>query len=233
VALNIGGIANLTAIPAAASPNQIIAFDTGPGNMVIDAAVSILTRGKQTYDRDGRLAARGRAHGPTLRALLSAKYFALPPPKSCGREEFGEPFTRALLKRLARVSPALTIADTIATLTAFTGASVADAIARFAPPLAAATLSGFSRRKTQKLAGDLIASGGGTKNRALMRVIADHIAPLGYALSTSDDHGVPSQAKEAIAFAVLAYESYHARPANLPSATGASRAAILGKLSRA
>ncbi len=215
VVLNLGGIANVTVLPPHAAAEQVIAFDTGPANMIIDACVEALNAGKRHYDTDGKLAAKGRAKTDVVEDLMANRYFALAPPKSAGREEFGREFARGFLKRMARFRTE----DVIATATAFTAESVAFSIDRFAP------------RVEKAGSADLIASGGGTRNPTLMRMLAERVASLGYKLITTDSLGLPSQAKEAVAFAVLAHETWHKRPANLPSATGASRPAILGKVS--
>ncbi len=204
VALNIGGIANITVIPAAANPDEIIAFDTGPGNMIIDALVAHKTKGRQRYDRDGRIAHRAHIHTRMLEAMMSDPYFALDPPKSSGREQFGREFASGL------IATGLPIDDLIATATEFTAQSIAQAIQ-------------FPNMK------ELIASGGGIHNRQIMRRLRDLLPEL--ALSTTADHGIDPDAKEAIAFAVLAHEFVQGRPANLPSATGARHPAMLGKSS--
>lgn len=205
VALNIGGIANVTAIPAGAGPDQVIAFDTGPGNMILDALAARFSGGRWKYDRDGRMAARGHPDRKLLEELLSDPYFRRPPPKSAGREQYGEAFVTALLGR------GLAPEDLTATATAFTAASIALGIHRFAGR-----------------PDELIVSGGGLRNPQVMA----HLAGLlpGVRLRTSNDLGIDSDAKEAIAFAVLAYESYHRRASNLPSATGARQSQILGKV---
>ncbi len=211
VALNIGGIANLTAIPAGAAASDVIAFDTGPGNMVIDAVTEALL-GK-SYDRDGRVAARGRVIDAVLKAILREAFFCARPPKTAGREEFGREFVERFLRRCRR-APA---EDMVATATALTARSIADAIRRFA----------LRRGRF----GELIASGGGTKNRTLMSMLEAELTPLGLRLRRPEEFGIPSDAKEAVAFAVMAYETWHQRPSNVPSATGAKRAAVLGKIS--
>ncbi len=216
VVLNLGGIANITILPPGARPQDVLAFDTGPGNMVIDACVDALTKGKYTYDPEGRLAAQGKIDETVLGRALRHRFFRLPPPKSAGREEFGADYARSLLQRLSGRGSE----DVIATATAITAASIAHAIRNHAP-------------SADSVSGELIVSGGGTRNLTLLRTIEERVNPLGYKLITTDALGLPSQAKEAVAFAVLAYESWHRRPANLPSATGARRAAILGKISHA
>lgn len=210
VALNIGGIANLTAIPAGGRPEDVIAFDTGPGNMVIDALAQRYTRGRWKCDRDGRLARRGRLNRALLHRLLSAPYYRQPPPKSAGREQYGAEFLRRLLR--SRVRPH----DLIATATVLTAATIAIGIERFVRP----------RMRVD----DVIVSGGGAHNPQILGQLAALLP--GVNLISSGDLGVDVDAKEAIAFAVLAYQSWHGHPANLPAATGARRPVVLGKLSR-
>lgn len=208
---NIGGIANLTAIPAGATPEDVIAFDTGPGNMVVDQLMQILF-GKP-FDRDGLIARRGTVLQPLLEEWLKAPYFRLRPPKTAGREQFGSEYVGALLRRRGRASKP----DLITTATALTAQSIARALAAFVLP-------GSAYR-------DYIVSGGGSRNKTLMRMLATETSRLGLRLRPSGDFGVPSQAKEAVAFALLAYQTWHRRPGNIPSATGAARPAVLGKVS--
>ena len=221
-ALNLGGIANITAIRAGASLDDIIAFDTGPGNMVIDALAGELYGA--SCDRDGRIAASGRVLEDVLKEFLRGRFFSQPPPKTAGREQFGREFVREFEQACKsthsrRKTPSVHNQDVIATATAFTARSIADAIERHLP----------ARGKFR----EVIASGGGTRNPTLMAMLANALSQLGLALRTSDEFGMPSEAKEAVAFAVLAYETWHRRPSNVPSATGAKRAAVLGKISYA
>ena len=216
IAQNIGGIANLTAIPAGASPRQVIAFDTGPGNMVIDAVMENAF-GKR-YDRDGKIAASGCTLDHVIARLLRAPFFALKPPRTAGREEFGREYVRQFLKLCGRASKA----DVVATATALTARSIAGAVRGFVVP----RFSSTSPR-------ELIVSGGGAKNPTLMAWLRNELSPLRVGLRFSDEFGVPAEAKEAVAFALLAYETWRRRPSNLPSATGAKRPAILGKISYA
>ena len=166
VALNVGGIANVTVIPAGASPDQVIAFDTGPGNMIIDALSSHFSGGRQSCDRDGRIAASGHVDRKLLRELLGPGYFRQPPPKSAGREEYGKEFVAALLRR------GLASQDLIATATAFTAASIAAAIRRFGtsdgstPGVKKARSTGTS---AGRLPDEIIVSGGGLRNPAVDR----------------------------------------------------------------
>jgi anhydro-N-acetylmuramic acid kinase len=214
IAQNIGGIANLTAIPANAKPGQVVAFDTGPGNMVIDAVTERLFG--QRYDRDGRIAASGRVLDRVVAQSMQASFFRHQPPKTAGREEFGRAFAKEFLRRCGRADKR----DVVATATALTARSIADAVRRFV----------FRKRGRYS---EMIVSGGGANNPTLMAMLRNEIAPLGIALRFSDEFGVPTEAKEAVAFAVVAYETWHRRPSNVPSATGAKRPAILGKISYA
>jgi anhydro-N-acetylmuramic acid kinase len=214
IAQNIGGIANLTAIPAGARLEQVIAFDTGPGNMVIDAVMDALFG--RRYDRDGRIAGAGRVLDGVVAQLMRTPFFAQKPPRTAGREEFGG----AYVSRFLRLCRGADRADVVATATALTARSITGALQRFV------------LRKQARFR-EMIVSGGGAKNPTLMAMLRNQIAPLGIALRCSDEFGLPSEAKEAVAFAVLAYETWHRRPSNVPSATGAKRAAILGKISYA
>jgi len=211
---NIGGIANLTAIPRSASPEQVLAFDTGPGNMVIDAVTE--QRFGKPYDRDGTIAASGTVLETVVNQELRAPFFRHKPPKTAGREEFGREFVREFLKHCGRAESR----DVVATATALTARSIADALNRFVILRHGA----FS---------EMIVSGGGAKNSTLMAMLADAITRLGLQLRSSDEFGLPSEAKEAAAFALLAYQTWNRRPSNVPSATGAKTAAILGKISYA
>ena len=250
VSLNLGGIANITVIPANAKPSQVFAFDTGPANMLIDALVQHFTRGRERFDKDARLARSGQINPPLLKVLLQDPYLKLKPPKSTGREYFGAAYIKKLLVlgRRYQAKPN----DLIHTATAFTAASVADALHRFVLPI--------------HRIHELIVSGGGAHNPLLfgqlsvlakVRSPAENFTALlkkdfaqtlaapaqvlprqtkqGSFMSVlaSSQFAMPVDAKEAFAFALLAYETFHQRPANLPSATGASGPAILGKISYA
>jgi anhydro-N-acetylmuramic acid kinase len=207
VALNIGGIANITAIPPGGSASDVIAFDTGPGNMVVDQLIKLFTRGKQTFDRGGQVASIGRVDRVLLNNLLRRSYFREKPPKTAGREQYGKEFVNDLRETGLRYP------DLIATATAFTAATIAVGIQRFV------------RFKVD----ELIVSGGGVHNRTLMAYLQAFLP--GVKLRVSDEFGVNSDAKEAIAFAMLAHETWQKRPSNLPSATGARRPVVLGKVS--
>jgi anhydro-N-acetylmuramic acid kinase len=214
---NIGGIANLTAIPARATPAAIIAFDTGPGNMIIDAVAQKLFN--QPFDRNGAFARRGRVLAPELKAALRHPFFRLPPPRTAGREQFGREFAAAFLADCRKTSRKPE--DAIATATAFTAESIARSYQQFVMP----------HMKTRAV--DYIVSGGGARNRTLMSMISNHLAPLGCQVSGSADFGLPVEAKEAAAFALLAWQTWHHLPGNVPAATGAARPVILGQVTYA
>ena len=218
---NLGGIANLTAIPAAAEAEDVIAFDTGPGNMISDALTQEFFH--RPFDRDGRIAARGRVIPGLIEKILRQPFFHQSPPRTAGREQFGRAFVRDFI-RLCRTRPDATPADMVATATALTAISIAQSIERFVP-------STKNKKLKTKNFEELILSGGGTKNRTLLQMISSAVAPLKLKVILSDSLGLPSQAKEAIAFALLAYQTWNRRPGNLPSATGAERPAVLGKIS--
>jgi anhydro-N-acetylmuramic acid kinase len=221
---NIGGIANLTAIPAGASLEKLIAFDTGPGNMVIDAVMEELFR--KRYDRNGKVAASGRVLEEVIAQLLRASFFRQKPPRTAGREEFG----REYIGQFLRLCRGASKPDVVATATALTAHSIADSVKRFvAPKFAPPSKAGRGERNSHQM----IVAGGGAKNPTLMAMLHDAIAPLGISLHFSDEFGIPAEAKEAVAFALLAHETWHRRPSNVPSATGAKRPAILGKISYA
>jgi anhydro-N-acetylmuramic acid kinase len=210
VAVNIGGIANLTAIPPNTNTDRVIAFDTGPGNMVIDQLVSRITQGGQTYDRDGTIAAAGEIDPKLLAKLLRDKYFRAKPPKTAGREQYGSEFVSKLL------DTELSSEDLIATATALTAESIAAAVRNFVLP--------------EMRVDEVFASGGGTHNPTLMRMLRKALDPIPVKYTT--EVGLDVDAKEAIAFALMAYETAHARPSNVPMATGAKHPVVLGKLTQ-
>lgn len=209
VLLNIGGIANVTYLPAGAGLEGIKAFDTGPGNMLLDGAVQRLTEGALGYDKDGALAARGRVHSDLLTELMRHPFIRKAPPKSTGREEFGEAFLGKILGIAKKKG--LSMEDLLATLTAFTVESIVENSRLF--------LGEFE---------ELIASGGGAKNRTLMRALKERLA--GVKVTTTQEYGIPVEAKEALGFAILAYQALKGRPNNVPAATGAKRPVVLGKI---
>lgn len=212
---NLGGIGNLTAIPAGASPDQVIAFDTGPGNMVIDAVTEHLFA--QPFDRNGRIAAHGRPIESVVGRALRGSFFQQKPPRTAGREQFGREFSRQLIYWCRKSGQAAAKQDIVATATELTAASISQSLRRWIVP--------------KHRFHDFIVSGGGANNGTLMRMLQEQLSPLGLKLRHSDEFGVPSEAKEAIAFAVLAYQTWHHQPGNIPAATGANRSAILGKIS--
>jgi anhydro-N-acetylmuramic acid kinase len=211
VVQNLGGIANLTAIPAGAGAERVLAFDTGPGNMVIDACMERLFG--EPCDRDGRVAARGRVLEPVLTEVLKLPFFQQPPPRSAGREQFGREFVARFLRRCGRARKE----DVIATATRLTARSIEEALRRF-------VLQEDAYR-------EFVVSGGGAANPTLLNMIQAEIVNLGLVMRRSEDFGLPRAAKEAVAFALLAYQTWHRQPSNVPAATGAERPAILGKVS--
>jgi anhydro-N-acetylmuramic acid kinase len=211
VALNLGGIANVTVLERGAPLERATAWDTGPGNMLIDAFVSARTGGAESFDRDGNYALRGRAHEAVVADVIAreAFYLALPPPKSTGRERFGA----MLLDAHAALFAPLSLEDGCATLAALTVATICDSLSAYGPARAR-----------------VVASGGGTHNGKLMAMLRERLERTGSSLETSDARGIPGDAKEAMAFAVLGYETLRGRPASLPGATGASKPAVLGAI---
>ncbi len=208
--LNLGGVASLTAIPASAGPERVLGFDTGPGNMVIDGLVSQITGGREAFDHDGRYARRGKIRQELLEKLMAHPFLLTPPPKSCGREEFGRPFLEGILKEHAGVPKD----DLVATVTRFTAESIAAACRRFVLP--------------QNVYEEAIVSGGGARNSFLMEQLRAALPEM--SIKESDEYGLPVAAKEAVAFAILANESIQAQSNNLPAATGASRPVVLGAI---
>lgn len=214
---NIGGIANLTALPAKALPHAVLAFDTGPGNMIIDWLAQELFA--KPFDRNGAQAARGTVIEPVLKEALRHPFFKAKPPKTAGREQFGNAYAAQFLQKCLAHSKNPN--DALATATALTAESIARSYARDVEP----------RMKSRTV--DFIVSGGGARNRTLMKMLAEKLAPLGCTLCDSDAFGLPAEAKEAAAFALLAWRTWHRLPGNVPSATGARRAVILGQVTYA
>jgi anhydro-N-acetylmuramic acid kinase len=212
VALNIGGIANVTVIPAGAEPHQVFAFDTGPGNMIIDALIQGMTRGRAKYDRGSKTALSGRTIPELLARIMREPYLRKRPPKTAGREQFGQAYVEQLIAwgQKHHAAPA----DLVRTATIFTSLSISDAFRRLILPRARIH--------------ELIVAGGGAQNPLMMAQLAASLP--GIEIIPSSHFGVPTDAKEAFAFAVLAYEAYHGRANNLPSATGARHPVIMGKL---
>jgi len=212
VALNIGGIANVTVIPAGARPEDVFAFDTGPGNMIVDALVEWATRGRMSFDRDAEIALRGKLLPGLFKQMMREPYLRKRPPKTAGREQFGRAFTERIIAwgKRHRARPQ----DLVRTATAFTYLSIADAFRR------------FILRRT--CVDQVILAGGGVRNPMLLAGLATTLRGVEFVSATK--FGVPTEAKEALAFAILAYEAYHRRTNNLPSATGANRPVVMGKL---
>jgi anhydro-N-acetylmuramic acid kinase len=213
---NIGGIANLTAIPAGAAADQVIAFDTGPGNMVIDALAQELYA--KPFDRNGAFAAEGTVIAPVLSAALRNPYFQIKPPRTAGREQFGREYAAKFLADCRRHTNKPQ--DALATATALTAETIARSYKCFVWP---------------KMKGgvDTIVSGGGARNHTLMAMLAQRLEPMGCELAASEEFGLPVEAKEAAAFALLAWQTWHHLPGNIPAATGAARPAILGQVTYA
>ena len=207
-ALNIGGIANLTVLPTAGAP---LGFDVGPGNMVVDELARRATGGRESCDRDGAMAARGRVDEAALDALMAHPFLRRGPPKSCGREQFGPTFVDAWLAPSPPASEP-DWCDRLALATAWTARAIAEAVGTHAPA---------TRR--------LIVAGGGVHNPVLTDELARRLGNA-VAVEASDAHGLPADAKEAMAFAVLAACRVVRIPANMPSATGAARPALLGRI---
>jgi anhydro-N-acetylmuramic acid kinase len=210
VALNIGGIANVTYLPAGCEPADVLAFDVGPGNMLIDAMVTALTGGRASFDRDGAMASQGRVDEIWLEDLLTDPYLRQPPPKTTGREIYGQPCADRLLEeaRRRRLAPE----DTVATIAAYTADSIVRACRDFLVPR-----GGLD---------EVVVAGGGSYNRFL----CDRIATgLGVPVRPSDDYGVDRKLKEAMLFALLASDAVAGLATNVPSATGAIGPRVLGK----
>ena len=210
-AQNIGGIANVTYLPATTNlRNDVMAFDTGPGNMLIDEAARLATNGVWEYDHDGKLAAQGHVDESLLTEWLREPYFQQKPPRTTGRELFGT--QRAIEYWNQAIQRGLSPNDIVATITALTVRSIEHAYRTFLPAFP----------------DEVIVSGGGARNHTLMTRLKEHLTPA--IVTTSDEYGLGIEAKEAVAFAVLAYETWHKRPGNIPAATGAWRAVVLGSI---
>ncbi len=206
---NIGGIANVTYLPAGCGPGDIIAFDTGPGNMIIDGIISILSKGKQKFDRGGKIAARGIVNKAILNNMLKHPFFSRRPPKSTGREEFGRQYCELLYQRIKKT---ISSENILATVTAFTAESIIQAYRKFLP----------------QIPDEVILCGGGARNETLVKMLKHGLGVSRILLS--DDYGISCDAKEAISFAILAYATIKGIPNNVPGATGAKQPVILGKI---
>lgn len=212
---NIGGIGNMTVLAAGAKPEDVFAFDTGPGNMIIDAVVSAVTNGEKSYDEGGALAAGGTVNAALLEELRADPYYIKDLPKTTGREYFGVQYTKRILARQRELG--LSDADLIATVTDLTAVSIADAYARYVLP--------------RHTASELIVGGGGSYNATLLRFLRERFAPYGVAVRVQEDLGFSSDAKEAVAFALMADCCVRERVNTLPSVTGARKACVMGKIS--
>jgi anhydro-N-acetylmuramic acid kinase len=224
VLLNLGGIANLTAIPAEADIDGVMAFDTGPGNMVIDACMRRLY--EREFDKGGVVARSGNVLKDVVEKVLKESYFSALPPKSCGREQFGEAFvSRFIAMCLKAGGREDRDEDVVATATALTAVSIVDAYRRF--------VWGHVGQAAPLSPVEFVVAGGGTKNDLLMGMLRDGLESLKVKVRLMEEFGVPAQAKEAVAFALLAWLSWNGLPGNVARATGAGRPVILGKITPA
>ena len=207
---NIGGIANVTYLPADCKIAEVIAFDTGPGNMIIDGLVRLISSGKSKYDRDGKIASSGNVNEFFLKEMLRHSYLRRQPPKTTGREEFGNQYCNLLYEKMKKA--VISAEVMITTATAFTAESIAQAYMRFLPAMPE----------------EIILCGGGSNNITLVKFLRERLS--GAKISTTDDFGINRDAKEAVSFAVLAYMTLKGRANNIPGAAGAAKSVILGKI---
>ncbi|QDS35408.1 anhydro-N-acetylmuramic acid kinase [Brevibacillus brevis] len=210
---NIGGIANVTLLPASAAIEQVVAFDTGPGNMIMDQIVQLMTNGQMRYDEGGKLAAGGTVSSVLLEKWLQDPYYQIKPPKSTGREVYGKAFAQELFHDADQLG--ISQRDLLATVTALTATTIANAYVQFVLP-------------TTKVE-EVIVSGGGAHNQTLLAMLQSQM-PTGMTVMTAQQFGMPDDAKEAVAFAILGHETLMGRPSNVPSVTGAKRAVPLGNI---
>ncbi|HEY1744563.1 MAG TPA: anhydro-N-acetylmuramic acid kinase [Granulicella sp.] len=217
--LNLGGIANVTALPAGCGIDKVLAFDTGPANMIVDACMKQLYG--RRFDKDGVVAARGKVLDGVVAKLMKASYFSAPPPKSCGREEYGDVFVTRFLALCEREGARKQ--DVIATATSFTAETILDAYRRFCLPHLA----------QKARATEMFAAGGGTRNATLMHRLREGFAVLKVRVGTTEEEGLATEAKEAAAFALMGWLTWHGLPGNVPSATGAAHTVVLGRISLA
>ncbi|MFG0214346.1 anhydro-N-acetylmuramic acid kinase [Brevibacillus porteri] len=210
---NIGGIANVTLLPASAAIEQVVAFDTGPGNMIMDQIVQLMTNGQMRYDEGGKLAAGGTVSSVLLEKWLQDPYYQIKPPKSTGREVYGKAFAQELFHDADQLG--ISQRDLLATVTALTATTIANAYVQFVLP-------------TTKVE-EVIVSGGGAHNQTLLAMLQSQL-PTGMTVMTAQQFGMPDDAKEAVAFAILGHETLMGRPSNVPSVTGAKRAVPLGNI---
>ncbi len=209
---NIGGISNVTVLPAGGSREDVLAFDTGPGNMMIDETVRLITDGQKSYDRDGEMASKGKPNRHLLQKLLSHPFVSRQPPKTTGREEFGAHFVREVFDEARGMG--ISDADLLATVTAYTAECIYRNYELFILP--------------EYNISEILISGGGLRNLTLMKLLREKFHPI--SVRSVEDFGLVSDAKEAIAFAILANETIHGNPGNVPGATGADRPVVLGKV---
>jgi anhydro-N-acetylmuramic acid kinase len=207
---NIGGIANVTFLPGGCQQDDLVAFDTGPGNMVIDGVVRLMSGGKRRYDRGGKMAARGTVDKKLLNEMLRHPFLQRPPPKSTGREEFGAPFAEQIFRRGTKKG--LVKADILATVTAFTAHSIARAYRKFLPVIP----------------DEVILCGGGAHNETLVEMLHGELPEV--KMLSTDDFGIGVDAKEAVSFAILAWATIRGLTNNVPEATGAKEVVVLGKI---
>ncbi|MBN1973494.1 MAG: anhydro-N-acetylmuramic acid kinase [Sedimentisphaerales bacterium] len=207
---NIGGIANVTYLPANCTLQNVIAFDTGPGNMIIDHLISRITKGKQKYDKSGKMAAQGGVNKKLLGQLLEHPFFRRKPPKTTGREEFGSQFSDMFFQKA--LEQKIPNEDILATATALTAETIARAYRRFLPAMP----------------DEMLLCGGGYRNKTLVKMLQEKLRDV--KILTTGDFGINPDAKEAVSFAVLAYAAIKSRPNNVPGATGAEKGLILGKI---
>jgi anhydro-N-acetylmuramic acid kinase len=221
VLLNLGGIGNLTAIPAEAKIDAVMAFDTGPGNMVIDGCMRRLY--EREFDQNGTVARSGNVLKDVVEKVLKEEYFSALPPKSCGREQFGEAFVSRFIATCRKAGGAEgRDEDVVATATALTAASIVEAYRRF--------VWGHVGQAAPLSPVEFVVAGGGAKNDVLMKTLRDGLEPMKVQVRLMEELGVPAQAKEGVAFALLAWLSWNGLPGNVPAATGAQRAVVLGKV---
>ena len=207
---NIGGIANVTFLPSGGRLSDVLAFDTGPGNMVIDGIVRLVSKGTKHFDRNGRMAARGKVDTKLLNEMLRHPFFRRRPPKSTGREEFGEAFAEQVYRQARKKG--LADADIAATVTAFTAQTIARAYRQFLPTVP----------------DELILCGGGAHNRTLVGILHNELPEV--KVLSSEDFGISVDAKEAVSFAILAWATMNGMANNVPAATGADMPVVLGKI---
>ena len=209
VILNLGGIANITYIPAGGQIHDVRGFDTGPGNMLLDGLIRLLSEGRESFDLDGQTAARGKPHQGLLQRLMTHPFVHKDPPKSAGREEFGKGFLEEVIKESRNYN--LSNDDLIATVTAFTAEAIVCNCKHFLGPV-----------------DEVIVGGGGALNKTILAMIQERFSEAW--VTTTKEYGIPIKAKEAMGFALLAYQAFHRRPNNVPSVTGAKHPVIMGKI---